>query len=316
MSFRVVYFGTPVFAETVLRGLLQNQANIVGVVTRTDKPQKRSSKLVFSPVKECALEKGIPLLQPERASDPAFVKALHEFDADIFIVVAYGAILRQEILDIPRHGCYNLHAGLLPAFRGAAPIQRCIMAGATVSGNTVIRMDAGMDTGDIVNVSRVPIGPDMTAQELAEALAVDGIDILALTLQQIESGVVHLMPQDHDLATLAPKISKEEGLVVWDRPASKVYAHIRGVTPSPGAWTIMNILGRPSRRLVIRKARLEDPFTKYGNPGKTLIRDGSLIVACSQGAVRLCEVQPEGKGAMHIKDFLNGFSGKGIDISF
>ena len=309
MNLRVVYLGTPQFAATVLQTLLEAHTSVVGVVTRADKPQKRSSKPVASPVKQLALSKNIPLLQPTKTTDPAFLSQLREWQAGVFIVVAYGVILRQELLDIPKYGCYNLHAGLLPAYRGAAPIQRCIMAGETLSGNTVIRMDAGMDTGDIANVNHVAIGEDMTAGDLAEALASSGGEILLKTLREIEAGTVRHTPQNHALATLAPKLTKEEGLVKWDAPARLVYAHIRGVSPAPGAWTRFLFQGKESRRLGILSARMESSSEPHETPGEVLgVAGEDLLVACRQGSLRLRIVQPEGKAGMKARDFFNGQS--------
>lgn len=306
MEFKVIYFGTPDFAATVLDELLRSKLRIVAVVTRPDKPQKRSNKLIPSPVKLLALSHNIPVLQPEKASSPDFIETLRHLAPDVFLVVAYGAILRQQVLDIPRLGCYNLHAGLLPQYRGAAPIQRCIMDGATMSGNTVIRMDAGMDTGDIVKVSHVPIPADMTAGELSVALAAGGGDILMETLKELQAGTAQFTPQDHSQATLAPKLTKEDGKILWNRPASQVYAHIRGCSPAPGAWTqyhSKNVL----QRLLVHQARLQDADVVLGNPGEVVAVDQqNLIVACSVGGVRLCTVQPENKRAMNAKDFFNG----------
>ncbi|AHH23203.1 methionyl-tRNA formyltransferase [Chlamydia muridarum str. Nigg] len=308
MNLRVVYLGTPQFAATVLETLVDARIHVVGVVTRADKPQKRSSKPIASPVKQLALSKNIPLLQPTKTTDPAFLAQLREWQADVFVVVAYGVILKQELLDIPKYGCYNLHAGLLPAYRGAAPIQRCIIAGETLSGNTVIRMDAGMDTGDIANVNHVAIGEDMTAGELAEALAGSGGELILKTLQEIEAGTVRHIPQDSAKATLAPKLTKEEGLVKWDAPASQVYAHIRGVSPAPGAWTRFLSQGKEPRRLGILSARMESSSGSH-SPGEVLGVSGEdLLVACRQGVLRLCIVQPEGKVFMKAKDFFNGQS--------
>ncbi|EPP34731.1 methionyl-tRNA formyltransferase [Chlamydia ibidis] len=317
MKLKVVYFGTPHFAATVLQGLLNYDVNIIGVVTRADKPQKRSSRLIPSPVKSLALSRNIPLLQPEKASDPHFINQLQAFEADVFLVVAYGAILRQTVLDLPRFGCYNLHAGLLPAYRGAAPIQRCIMDGATESGNTVIRMDSGMDTGDIANVARVSIGPDMTAGDLAAALASQGAEILIKTLNQIVDGSIQHTPQDSSKASLAPKLSKEEGFIHWNYPAQQVYAHIRGVTPAPGAWIRFSYQEKPAKRLVIRNARLAAFSGHYGAPGEISVSDaGDVLIACSEGAIALQEVQPEGKAAMDIKAFINGYNLSKLKLIF
>ncbi|SYX08582.1 Methionyl-tRNA formyltransferase,methionyl-tRNA formyltransferase,Folate-dependent phosphoribosylglycinamide formyltransferase PurN,methionyl-tRNA formyltransferase,Formyl transferase [Chlamydia poikilotherma] len=317
MSLKVIYFGTPQFAATVLEDLLHHDVNVIGVVTRLDKPQKRSSQPIPSPVKTLALSNNIPLLQPEKASDPQFIEQLRAFEADVFIVVAYGAILRQVVLDIPKYGCYNLHAGLLPAYRGAAPIQRCIMDGVAESGNTVIRMDAGMDTGDIAGMSYIPVGPDMTAGELAEALAAQGGEVLIKTLHQIANGTISHTPQDPSKASIAPKLSKEEGFVLWDRPADKVYAQIRGVTPTPGAWTLYSYQDKPDKRLVIRKASLVSNKGVHGHPGDIIISDNQeLLIACAEGVICLREIQPEGKGAMDSKTFLNGHAGHKLKLSF
>ncbi|ANH78451.1 methionyl-tRNA formyltransferase [Candidatus Chlamydia sanziniae] len=317
MSLKVVYFGTPQFAATVLEGLLAQDVHIVGVVSRADKPQKRSSQLIPSPVKMLALQHKLPLLQPNKASDPEFMQQLRLWNADVFLVVAYGAILCQTVLDIPRYGCYNLHAGLLPAYRGAAPIQRCIIDGATESGNTVIHMDAGMDTGDIVNTTYLPIGPDMTAGELALGLAEQGPDVLIKTLQQIEKNTLQPIPQDSTLATVAPKLSKEEGQIFWNQPAKKVYAHIRGVTPIPGAWTLFSFLNTSPKRLIIRKATLAAEKGSYGQSGTLLVTNKqNLLIACFEGAMYLHQVQIEGKSVMDIKIFLNGYPEEKIKIVF
>lgn len=309
MKFRVIYFGTPVFAATVLEDLLTAGVHIVAVVTRPDKPQKRSNRLTPSPVKEVAQLYNIPLLQPDKAASSSFIESLRSFSADIFLVVAYGAILRQQVLDIPKLGCYNLHAGLLPQYRGAAPIQRCIMDGVTESGNTVIRMDAGMDSGDIVQVSRIPVGPDMTAGELAEALAAGGAAILQQTLQCIKEKTVQFTPQDHALATLAPKLTKEDGQIDWNRSAFQVYAQIRGCTPAPGAWTHY-FSKNDTRRLLVHKAGLYDTDKILGQPGTVIGLDQQdLIVACACGGIRLRLVQPENKRAMQAKEFFNGCRG-------
>ncbi|SPN73769.1 Methionyl-tRNA formyltransferase,methionyl-tRNA formyltransferase,Folate-dependent phosphoribosylglycinamide formyltransferase PurN,methionyl-tRNA formyltransferase,Formyl transferase [Chlamydia serpentis] len=317
MNLKVVYFGTPTFAATVLKDLLDQKVQVVGVVTRVDKPQKRSAQPIPSPVKTVALTHHLPLLQPSKASDPQFIEELRTFGADVFIVVAYGAILRQVVLDIPRYGCYNLHAGLLPAYRGAAPIQRCIMNGATESGNTVIRMDAGMDTGDMANTTHVLIHSDMTSGELAAILASQGAGVLIKTLRQIESGDLQLVSQNPALATIASKLSKEEGQVPWDRPAKEAYAHIRGVTPAPGAWTFFSFSAKAPKRLMIRKASLLAEEGGYGPPGTIVVTDRQeLAIACSEGAICLHEVQVEGKSSMSSKSFLNGYPAAKIEIVF
>ncbi|WP_213318764.1 methionyl-tRNA formyltransferase [Chlamydiifrater volucris] len=307
-NLKAIFFGTPVFARTVLAGLLEKGVSILSVVTRMDKPGKRSSATVPSPVKELALQKGIPLLQPEKASDPVFVEELRNIGADIFLVVAYGSILRQVVLDIPKHGCYNLHAGLLPSYRGAAPIQRCIMDGVTESGNTVIRMDAGMDTGDIALKTRVPVLPDMTAGELAEVLSLGGADALIRVMQEIEEGSLTLEKQNDSLASLAPKLEKAEGKLCWDRSIEEVYNCFRGVTPSPGAWMSVSIRGSGPKRLSILEARpVHGSF--QGRPGDLLkISKKDLVVLCRSGALSLKKVKLEGKTALSIENFLNGIA--------
>ncbi|WP_213358113.1 methionyl-tRNA formyltransferase [Chlamydiifrater phoenicopteri] len=307
-NLKAVFFGTPVFARTVLAGLLEKGVSILSVVTRTDKPGKRSSQTIPSPVKELALERGIPVLQPEKASDPAFIEELRSVGADIFLVVAYGAILRQVVLDIPKFGCYNLHAGLLPAYRGAAPIQRCIMDGVTESGNTVIRMDAGMDTGDIALKTLVPVLPDMTAGELAEELSLGGADALVHVMHAIEDGTLILEKQDNALASIAPKLEKSEGRLCWDDSVDKVYNSFRGVTPSPGAWMTVSIRGGEPKRLSILEARpVQGSF--QGQPGDLLrVSKKDLMVLCRDGALSLKKVKLEGKGALSTENFLNGIA--------
>lgn len=306
MKFKVVYFGTPYFAAKVLEDLLNSHIQVVAVVTRPDKPQKRSAQLIPSPVKTLAISRNIPVLQPERASSEDFIQELLDLGADVFLVVAYGAILKQQLLDVPKFGCYNLHAGLLPAYRGAAPIQRCIMDGVELSGNTVIRMDAGMDSGDIVNVSHVSVDVNMTAGDLAEKLSAGGAGLLIKTLQEIEANTIQFTPQDHSLATLAPKLTKEDGLIHWNRPAAQVHAHIRGCTPAPGAWCLFQNKAGCSKRLVVCKSVLES-FEKVGDAGEVLgVDQQDLLIACSPGVLRLRLVCPENKKIMSGKDFFNG----------
>ncbi len=294
MSLRVVFFGTPNIAAQVLESLIMFGINIVGVVSRVDKPQKRSKVPQPSPVKLVALKHKIPLLQPVKASDLSFADDLRAFQADIFIVVAYGAILKKHILDMPKFGCINLHGSLLPKWRGAAPAQRAIMNGDKLSGVTIIQMNEGMDTGDILGVREISILPDMTSGELLDEMAKVGAPLLVEILDSIEQKTIKPICQPEE-GSLASKITKEDGLINWNFSAEYIYNQIRGVTPVPGAWCfVFNHAEHTQKRMLVKSARL-DFSNRILSLGEVFIDNDIAIVGCLKGNIELRMVQLEGK---------------------
>ncbi|MCH9625737.1 MAG: Methionyl-tRNA formyltransferase [Chlamydiales bacterium] len=303
---RIVFFGTPKFAQTILDYLLEKGVEIVAVISRPDKPRGRSKKLISSPVKELALSKSLPIYQPTKASDPDFADFLRSLNADLFVVAAYAEILRQNILDIPKLGCINVHASILPKFRGAAPIQRAIMEGESVSGVTIMKMALKMDAGDILAIAKTSITPEMTAGELTEILADLGKVALMDVIKDLEEGRMEGTQQDPTQVTFAGKLTLEDGLINWARACEVVHNHVRGVTPKPGAWCWITVKGEKKRLLIKRACSAENV---RGKPGEIVSENSNeLVVACASGGIRLLEVQLEGKKRMAIKAFLQGNS--------
>jgi methionyl-tRNA formyltransferase len=302
---RLIFFGTPQFAATILDSLLQQSVEIVAVVTRPDKPKGRSAQALPSPVKVLALAHRIPVYQPDKASEPDFVSFLATLNPDLFIVAAYAEILKEALLATPKWGCINVHASLLPKYRGAAPIQRAIMAGEKESGVTIMKMARQLDAGEMLERVKLPIPESMTAGELEEKLAHAGAEALWRVIQALEKGTLEPAAQDPSQVTYAKKLTAEEGEISWDRPSDEVFNHIRGVTPKPGAWCWVKVRGEKKRLLIKRaeKIALETPE----NPGKIISKSPQeLLIACREGAIRLLEVQLEGKKSLITNLFLTG----------
>lgn len=297
---KVVFMGSPAFAVPALEALLP-QHEVVLVVTQPDKPAGRGRKLVAPAVKQVAQEAGIPVSQPRSARDPAFAEELQALGADIGVVVAYGKILPKEVLDVFPHGCLNIHGSVLPRYRGAAPIQRSIMAGDAETGVTIMQLDEGMDTGPMLRIAKAPIAAEDTVSSLSEKLSSIGATALMQTLEDIRSGQLEVTAQDDSKATHAAMLSKEEGQVSWDRPARLVSAHIRGVDPWPGAYSFLD-----GTRL---KLFVPVVVTGEGEAG-TIIAVGNdgITVACGEGACLISEVQAPGKKRMSAADFARGRS--------
>ncbi|HRD55029.1 MAG TPA: methionyl-tRNA formyltransferase [Parachlamydiaceae bacterium] len=303
---KVIFFGTPDIAADVFEFLLENGVQIVAVVTKPDKPKGRS--LVFQPtaVKLRVLQKNplIPVYQPELVSDLEFAPVLEQYQPDLFVVVAYGEIIKQHLLDMPKLGCINLHASLLPKYRGAAPIQRAIMNGEKISGVTIMHMAKKMDAGDIIKAVPVSIGCDMTSGELMQSLLEVGKKALLETIHDFEKGIFNRTVQDHSLATFAPKIELEDCELDWDLEAEKLHHLVRGAMPHPGSFCYVKIRGE-KKRLKIKASKLEPDL--QGTPGQILSADkNGIVIACKKGALRLLEIQLEGKKAMPIEEFLCG----------
>ena len=304
MKLRVVFAGTPAFALPPLVAL-HGAHHVVGVMTQPDRPAGRGQKLAASPVCEWARGQALPVLQPlrlrgEHSQLPLVLETLREWQPEVIVVVAYGLILPRELLGLPRLGCLNIHASLLPRWRGAAPIQRAVMAGDARTGVMVMRMDEGLDTGPVGLVDEMAIGPDMTSGELHDRMMLVGADLMARALEALDRGSLHFTPQAEAGVTYAKKIEKAEARIDWSRPAAEVHNLIRGLSPFPGAFFTIK-LGDAEVRVKALRSTLADGS---GAPG-TLIGDG-LTIACGTGAVRLTQVQREGKGAMDAASFLRG----------
>ena len=296
--YRVVFMGTPEFAVPSLDALARTE-EVTLVVTNPDRPSGRGRALATPPVKREALRLGIPVFQPEKARDPESVARIAGERPEMIVVVAYGQILPPSILDIPEYGCINVHASLLPRYRGAAPINWAIARGETVTGVTIMKMDPGMDTGPMLHVREMPIGEDDTAETMFPKLSSLGAQALAEALGKLREGTLAEIPQDESRATYAPMIRKEHGRIDWGKSALVLCNLVRGMTPWPSAFTdhggkVLKVLSAS-----VREGR--------GRPGEILSvdRDG-IVVACGEGALLLCKVQPEGGKAMSSREYAQG----------
>lgn len=297
MPLRLIFMGTPDFSVPTLLELVAHGHDIAAVYTRAPKPGgRRGLQLQPTPVEEAARRLGIPVLTPKTLKTQEALDEFSAFDADAAVVVAYGMILPQAILDAPKLGCYNLHASLLPRWRGAAPINRAIMAGDAESGVMVMKMDVGLDTGDVAMAERVPITDDMTVVDLHDRLSRLGADLMVRAMAALARGGLQLKKQSEDGVTYAAKIDKAEARIDWSKPARAVLRHIHGLSPFPGAWAELE-----SARVKILRCELAKGA---GVPGEVL--DDQLTIACGDGAIRIIELQREGKGRMQTADFLRG----------
>lgn len=294
---RIVFMGTPDFAVPCLQRLLEDGHEVPAVFTQPDKPVGRHAVLTPPPVKQLALSRGIPVYQPTKMRDGTVAALLREMAPDCLVVVAYGRILPQEILDVPPRGCVNIHGSLLPLYRGAAPIQWSVIRGETVTGVTSMFMDAGMDTGDIIDTLTTPIGENETAGELFERLAPLGARLLSTTLAAIADGTVTRRPQNDAEATMAPMLEKAMGRLDLTRPARELHNQVRGMNPWPGAFCTAG-----GKTLKIHETRVT---AGSGAPGTLLCAD-PVTVACGEGALQLVTVQPEGKPRMAAEAWLRG----------
>src|SRR6478752_10437632 len=296
MPLRLIFMGTPDFAVPTLLELVAHGHEVVAVYTRAAKPAGRGMKLQPTPVEQEARRLGIPVLTPTTLKTPEALEEFRAHQADAAVVVAYGMILPQAILDAPPLGCFNLHGSLLPRWRGAAPINRAIMAGDAESGVMVMKMDVGLDTGDVAMAERLPITDTMTAADLHDALAPLGADLMVRAMGGLARGGLRLSKQSEDGVTYAAKIEKSEARIDWTRPAREVLRHIHGLSPFPGAWAELE-----NARVKILRCELAKGA---GAPGGVL--DGQLTIACGDGAIRILELQREGKARMQATDFLRG----------
>jgi methionyl-tRNA formyltransferase len=298
MPLRLIFMGTPEFSVPTLLELVAHGHEIAAVYTRAAKPAKRGMKLQPSPIEQEARRLGIAVITPRTLKTPEALAEFSAHHADAAVVVAYGMILPQAILDAPNLGCFNLHASLLPRWRGAAPINRAIMAGDTETGVMVMKMDAGLDTGDVAMAERIAISDAMTASDLHDALSRLGADLMVRAMAALERGRLQLVKQSSDGVTYAAKIEKAEARIDWNRPARAVLRHIHGLSPFPGAWS--EIAGEAARTKILRC----ELASGSGTPGAVL--DDQLSIACGEGAIRVLELQRAGKAPMKAADFLRG----------
>jgi methionyl-tRNA formyltransferase len=301
MPLRLIFMGTPDFSVPTLAELAAHGHDIAAVYTRAPKPAgRRGLTLQPTPVEEAVRRLDIPVFTPKTLKTEEALEQFRAHNADAAVVVAYGMILPQAILDAPKLGCFNLHASLLPRWRGAAPINRAIMAGDAETGVMVMKMDVGLDTGDVAMVERVAITDEMTAADLHDRLSRLGADLTVRAMAALERGQLRLTKQPAEGVTYAAKIDKAEAHIDWNRPAHAVLRHIHGLSPFPGAWSELQTAGEPARIKILRCA----PADGSGTPGEVL--DDQLTIACAQGAIRIIELQRAGKAPMKAAEFLNG----------
>lgn len=306
-SLRVVYMGTPDFAVPALEALIDSHHEVVGVFTQPDRRSGRGKNVRRPPVKVVAEEAGVPVYQPKRVkkNDEAY-QTLAAWEPDVVVVAAYGQILPERILDLPRLGCVNIHASLLPKYRGAAPINWAIVHGEDKTGVTLMQMDVGLDTGPMLEKYEVDIPRNMTAQELHDRLAELGREVIVGALDKLAAGELEPTPQDDAESSYASMLSKEDGHIDWEKSGEEVANHIRGFNPWPGAFAFHEHDGEKTR-IKFHRAR---PVDAAGEPGEVLeadVSDERLVIACGEGAIECVEVQAPGRKAMGVRDFLNGY---------
>ena len=304
-ALRIIFMGTPELAATSLNALLHEPAfQVVAVVTQPDRPKGRDLKLQPSPVKEIALPAGVRVLQPSKARDEKFIAELQTFQPDLIAVAAFGQILPKAILDLPRWGCLNVHTSLLPKYRGASPIQSAILNGDAETGVTIMKMDVGLDTGDILTQRTTPIRDDDNAATLHDRLAEIGAELLVPTIHDYTSGKVQPRPQQHELATHVSKIKKEDGRVDWRQPARAIWNRIRAFTPWPGAFSFLQAEPQP----LLLKIWQAEVRSGQGTPGEILSADKSgIAIACGQGVLGVTSLQREGGRRLTASEFLAGY---------
>lgn len=296
---RILFMGTPEFAQMSLKALVEDKRDVVCVITQPDKPKGRGYEMSMPEVKVYALEKNIPVYQPETLKEGAILPLLEEYRPDVIIVVAYGKILPEYILNFPKYGCINIHGSLLPRYRGAAPIQRAVIDGEKVSGVTSMYMEKGLDTGDMLIKRELPIGRETTAGEYHDALAVLGGEVLLETLDALSEGALSPEKQDDSLSTYASQLSKAEGEIDWNNTSEQIYNKVRGLNPWPKAFSFIG-----GKRFVVDFVYKTE---QSGNAGEVLSADeNGILVACGEGSVLIKEIKIEGKKKMSVGDYLRG----------
>ncbi|MCP5503831.1 MAG: methionyl-tRNA formyltransferase [Chlamydiales bacterium] len=304
---RIIYFGTPSFAAEVLKFLIENNVEVLAIVTKPDRPRGRSGKPAFSAVKELATKNypDIPFYQPDKASTTSFEKELSRFGADLFVVVAYGEIMKEELLNLPKEGCINLHASLLPKYRGAAPIQFALLDGAKETGVTIIEMVTKMDAGDMLAQEKMPIPKEMNGVELEEKLCNLGKEALLRVIRNFSHYYSQKKSQDPKQVSYVQKIDPSMARIDWNQDAETIHNQIRAFSPRPGAWAEVEINGQ-LKRLKIFKSEVVDGAGEAGSP--LFFSRNQWMVACGRGALSLLEIQLEGKKRLSLADFALGYS--------
>ncbi len=302
-SLRLVFFGTPDFAVPSLQAMIDSRHDVVGVVTQPDRPRGRGQQVLASPVKQLALASGVPVLQPERLKDEAFLTAYRAWQADLGVVAAYGKILPAAVLSAPPLGLVNVHASLLPRHRGAAPVHRAVMAGDAETGVSIMGVVAALDAGPVFATVTRPIGPDDTSMQVERDLAVLGADLLMRVVEDLAAGTAHSVPQDDARATYAHRLDRSEGPIDWSRSADEVHNRVRGLQPWPMAWTVLH----GTRLIVVQTRRVAGDPASGDQPGTVVAvsRDG-IRVQTGTGALDITMVQPEGRRPMTARDFAAG----------
>jgi methionyl-tRNA formyltransferase len=300
---RIAFFGTPAFAVPTLAALLDSRHPVVGVVTQPDKPRGRGQKISHGPVKALAVSRGLPVLQPARLARELFEHAFAALGADLGVVAAYGKILPEWLLQAPRFGMINVHASLLPKYRGAAPIQRAVMNGDPETGVTIMRVVKALDAGPMLATAVRPIGPDDSSDAVEHDLAARGAALLVQTVDRLAEGGVAEVLQNDSLATYAPRLTKEEGLIDFGRPAREIHNRIRGLRPWPGAYTFL-----AGSRLTLIRARLSDRQVEPSDAGTCVeVSSAGITIACGDGAaIDILDLQPEGRRVMTARDYAAG----------
>ena len=299
---RLVYMGTPQFSVQPLRSLVEAGHELVGVVTRIDKPSGRGRVVAAPPAKLAAQELGLPVLQPPRVREPGFIAILRELNPEAIVVAAYGQLLPEELLKLPKYGCINIHASLLPLYRGAAPVNWAIIRGAAFTGITIMQMDAGMDTGKILRQESIPIDRHDTTGTLIGKLSLIGATMIVAALPLIASGSLSGVAQDDSRATLAPILKKADGLIDWKLPVAEIHNRVRGFSPWPGAYTFLE-----GKMVKIVESAAE---AGSGEPGVLYAEARDVLtVGTGNGLLRIVSIQPEGKKPMTAAEFLRGHRG-------
>jgi methionyl-tRNA formyltransferase len=308
----IVFFGTPQFAVPTLEALIASRHRIPLVVTQPDKPRDRGQRVTDAPVKTAARSRNVPVFQPERLRDPAVADALRQHAPDLAVVAAYGKLIPGTLLRLPRLGMVNVHASLLPKYRGAAPVHRAIMNGEVETGVTIMQVAEALDAGNMLARAARAIGVDETSDQLERALALDGARLLLDVLDQVESGAARAEPQDESAATYAPRLKKEEGLIDWTAPAQRIHNQVRGLYPWPHAYTYLD-----GARLIVWRTRIRlkpDSTEIQLKPDSAPVAPGTIVdvtrdaieVATGGGRIALTELQAEGRRPMSTRDFLAG----------
>lgn len=310
---KIVFFGTPAFSAEILKYLVEKGLDVVAVVTQPDKIQGRHLKLQEPAVKKMAqsLSLNVPILQPKKITTEDFRNSISAFEADLFVVVAFGQIFPESILELPRLKCINVHTSLLPKYRGAAPIQRCLMEGELETGVSIMYMVKELDAGDVLASQVLPIDSKMNAHSLAVALCEISKKLLYDTIVKLDQGKINAEPQNHKEATYAKKVTPKDAEISWDKTAIEILRQFRGVTPKPGAWTAFSLRGKQARLKILDL--ILSPLE--GAPGEVLAYGSKgIVVACKEGAIKIIKLQIEGKKPLIVEEFVKGYSSK--DLSF